>query len=92
MRAPEVRDELARQVAGAVEALRDLELYKPPGVAETIDWAQALAALGCAQLDDATVDVDARHGPEVPRGPGARRGRTASSAIVATAAERRGDD
>jgi hypothetical protein len=52
-----VREELARQVAGAVEALRDLDLYKPPGVAETIDWAQAVAALGSATLDAATVDV-----------------------------------
>src|SRR5262245_22086874 len=44
VRAPGVREELARQVAAAVEALRDLDLYKPPGVAETIDWAQAVAA------------------------------------------------
>jgi MoxR-like ATPase len=57
MRAPGVREELARQVAGAVEALRDLDLYKPPGVAETIDWAQAVAALGSKTLDAATVDV-----------------------------------
>jgi hypothetical protein len=40
-----------------VEALRDLDLYKPPGVAETIDWAQAVAALGARELDAATVDV-----------------------------------
>ena len=55
LRAPEVGERLARQVAAAVEALRDLELYKPPGVAETIDWAQALAALGRDVLDEATV-------------------------------------
>ncbi len=57
LRAPGVSDALARDVAAAVEALRDLELYKPPGVAETIDWAQALAVLGTARLDDHTVDV-----------------------------------
>jgi MoxR-like ATPase len=57
VRAPGVREELARQVAGAVEALRDLDLYKPPGVAETIDWAQAVAALGASELDAATVEV-----------------------------------
>jgi MoxR-like ATPase len=57
MRAPEVPDSLARQVAAAVETMRDLELYKPPGVAETIDWAQALATLGTARLDERTVDV-----------------------------------
>ena len=69
VRAPEVPDALARDVAAAVEALRELELYKPPGVAETIDWAQALATLGRARLDEHSVDVDARHDPEVPRGP-----------------------
>ena len=57
LRAPEVGERLARQVAAAVEGLRDLELYKPPGVAETIDWAQALAVLGRTDLDDATVDA-----------------------------------
>ena len=39
MRVPHVIEPLARQVAAAVEALRGLHLYKPPGVAETIDWA-----------------------------------------------------
>jgi len=57
MRAPDVPDSLARQVAAAVETMRDLELYKPPGVAETIDWAQALATLGTTRLDERTVDV-----------------------------------
>jgi len=52
LRAPEVGERLARQVAAAVEAMRDLELYKPPGVAETIDWATALAALGRTELDE----------------------------------------
>jgi MoxR-like ATPase len=57
VRAPEVPDALARQVAAAVESLRELELYKPPGVAETIDWANALAALGSTELDEHTVEV-----------------------------------
>jgi len=57
LRAPSVVDALARQVAAAVEQLRGMELYKPPGVAETIDWASALAALGRSQLDEHTVDV-----------------------------------
>jgi MoxR-like ATPase len=55
-RAPEVDERLARQVAGATEVLRDLELYKPPGVAETLDWAQALTALGRADLDATAVE------------------------------------
>jgi MoxR-like ATPase len=57
MRVPHVIEPLARQVAGAVEAMRTKNLYKPPGVAETIDWAAALAALGVSELDEATVDV-----------------------------------
>ena len=57
VRAPAVGETLARQVAAAVEALRDLDLYKPPGVAETIDWAQAVAALGATNLDESMVEV-----------------------------------
>ncbi|MFN8036181.1 MAG: MoxR family ATPase [Acidimicrobiia bacterium] len=57
VRAPEVSDALARRVALAVEVIRGLELVKPPGVAETIDWAHALAALGRTGLDPATIDA-----------------------------------
>ena len=57
LRAPEVSDTLARQTATAVGRLRELELFKPPGVAETIDWAQALATLGRSELDVATADA-----------------------------------
>ena len=57
VRAPEVPDQLAREVAAAVESMRDLELYKPPGVAETIDWANALAALGRTTIDEHSVEV-----------------------------------
>jgi MoxR-like ATPase len=57
VRAPDVPEHLARQVAAAVEELRRLELYKPPGVAETIDWANALAALGETTIDERAVDV-----------------------------------
>ncbi len=52
-RAPHVGAALARDVAGAVERLRDLDLAKVPGVAETIDWANALAFLGAERLDAA---------------------------------------
>jgi MoxR-like ATPase len=55
LRVPAVDDGLARQVAAAVEALRDLNLYKPPGVAETIDWANALGRLGATELDETLV-------------------------------------
>jgi MoxR-like ATPase len=55
-RAPQVPDALARGVAVAVERLRELDLAKVPGVAETIDWANALTFLGAEAL---TVDVAA---------------------------------
>jgi len=57
VRAPEVPDALAREVAAAVESLRSIDLYKPPGVAETIDWAQALATLGSSTLDERAVET-----------------------------------
>jgi MoxR-like ATPase len=47
---PEVADRLAAQVAGAVRALRAAGLVKPPGIAESIDWAYALRLLGAAEL------------------------------------------
>ncbi len=51
-RLPEVSAALARQVVDVVQQLRgDTGLQKPPGVAETLDWAQALHHLGCAELD-----------------------------------------
>jgi len=57
LRAPQVPELLARDVAAAAEALRAFDLYKPPGVAETIDWAEALATLGRARLDESAVDA-----------------------------------
>ena len=55
LKAPDVTDELARQVAAAVQAMRGIGLYKPPGVAETIDWATALGKLGETRLDERTI-------------------------------------
>jgi MoxR-like ATPase len=50
-RVPEVSATLARQVVGVVQQLRDEHLLKPPGVAETLDWASALHRLGATELD-----------------------------------------
>ena len=50
-RAPEVSEALARQVVTLVHRLREVDLVKPPGVAETLDWARALEALGVAHVD-----------------------------------------
>jgi MoxR-like ATPase len=55
-RAPQVGAALARDVAGAVERLRALDLAKVPGVAETIDWANCLVALDRVALDPETVN------------------------------------
>jgi MoxR-like ATPase len=56
LRVPGIPERLAAQAAAFVQGLRGLELAKPPGVAETIDWAQALAALGRQDLDARTVE------------------------------------
>jgi MoxR-like ATPase len=50
-----VSDQLARQVAALTETMRGLHLYKPPGIAETIDWATALARLGASTIDESLV-------------------------------------
>ncbi len=50
-RLPEVSQRLAEQVVGLVQRLRDEQLLKPPGVAETLDWARALQRLGAEELD-----------------------------------------
>jgi MoxR-like ATPase len=56
LRVPGVPERLAAQAAAFVQGLRRLDLAKPPGVAETIDWAHALAALGKEELDAAVVE------------------------------------
>jgi len=55
-RLPEVEEKLAMQVVHLVQAVRRLELAKPPGIAETLDCAQAATALGTDQLDVETVE------------------------------------
>ena len=56
IRAPKVPLLLAEEVAKAAAFLRDMDLYKPPGVAETIDWAEALVTIGVDDLDEDSVD------------------------------------
>ena len=56
VRAPGVREELAHRVVTFVQKLRGEDLFKNPGVAETIDWANALRRLDRRELDPATVD------------------------------------
>jgi MoxR-like ATPase len=56
LRVPGIPERLAAQAAAFVRGLRRLDLAKPPGVAETIDWASALAALGRQELDAEIVE------------------------------------
>ena len=55
-RLPEVPERLARSVVAVVQALRRDDLFKRPGVAETLDWAMALSALGTGELDEAAIE------------------------------------
>ena len=56
MKAPSAPQRLSAEVVGFVQNLRDVDLFKLPGVAETIDWAHALTQLDCLSLDPETVN------------------------------------
>jgi MoxR-like ATPase len=60
-RLPQATERLARQVAEAAQRLRAEDLLKPPGVAETLDWTEALLTLGMRELspDNAAVTLGA---------------------------------
>jgi MoxR-like ATPase len=55
-RLPGIEEELARQVVGYVQSVRGLSLSKPPGIAETLDCAEALLALGTLRLDEEAME------------------------------------
>jgi MoxR-like ATPase len=55
MKEPGISAALTRKVVTAVRRLRELDLAKPPGVAETIDWARTLSFLGATELDPDTL-------------------------------------
>lgn len=57
LRVPGISERLARRVAAVTEKIRELGLYKPPGVAETIDWAHALMLLGADDISEATASA-----------------------------------
>jgi MoxR-like ATPase len=57
LKVPEAAPELTRQVVAFVQALRSMDLYKNPGIAEAINWAQALTSLDCVALDPERVDA-----------------------------------
>ena len=78
-RAPEAAEALSRQVVGFVQALRTEDLFKKPGVAETIDWAKCLLALDVIDLSPEVIadtvgailkyqdDIQKLHGSEAKR-------------------------
>lgn len=55
-KAPEISEVLSRELAEAMQKLRNLDLFKPPGVAETVDWAMALRVLGETELSLEVID------------------------------------
>ncbi len=56
LKAPHTNAELSRQVVAFVQRLREMDLFKLPGIAETIDWAQALTQLDVLELDAAVIN------------------------------------
>ncbi len=57
LKVPQAGDELSRQIVAFVQSLRSMDLYKHPGIAESINWAQALTALNAVSLDRENVDT-----------------------------------
>ena len=55
-RLPEAPGQLAQQVAAFIQELRETELYKVPGVSETLDWTAALMALNMRELEPEVID------------------------------------
>ena len=66
-----ITDRLAAQLAGAMETLRSMDLFKPPGVAETLDWARSLLVLGSealtAPVADQTLGVVLKYQEDIAR-------------------------
>ncbi len=57
LKAPDAPAILTRQIVAFVQGLRAMDLYKTPGIAETINWAQALTSLNCVALDPTAIDT-----------------------------------
>jgi MoxR-like ATPase len=56
LKVPGISEQLSRQIVSAVQALRGEDLFKPPGVAETLDWARALYLMDKQRLDEETIN------------------------------------
>ena len=88
---PESSERLATQICMYTQALRDIDLFKSPGMAETIDWANALLALGSTDLTDELVEdtlgVVLKYQEDVEKVRGDISSRLVARAVTATAAE-----
>jgi MoxR-like ATPase len=86
---PQVRQALARELVAFVQSLRTLELYKLPGLSETIEWGRALLALDRMSLDPQTVDdtlgVLLKYQDDLARVRGSEAARLLESIAAATA-------
>ena len=86
---PDAPDQLARQICAFTQGLREVDLFKPPGMAETLDWANALLALGTLQLTepvaDDTLGVILKYQEDVDRVRGDLAKRLVAQALRATA-------
>ncbi len=56
LKAPDAAEDLSRQIVAFVQALRDRDLYKQPGIAETLDWANALTQLNAVSLSESNIN------------------------------------
>jgi MoxR-like ATPase len=55
LKVPGASDRLSQQLVSAVQRLRQVELFKPPGIAETLDWANSILAMDQTELDESTI-------------------------------------
>lgn len=56
LKAPDAAEDLSRQIVAFVQALRERDLYKQPGIAETLDWANALTQLNAVSLSESNIN------------------------------------
>lgn len=56
MKVPGIEESLTRQIVSAIQQLRDADLFKAPGIAETLDWGKALLAMDKNVLDEQTIN------------------------------------
>ena len=93
-RAPEAPEALSEQVVRFVQKLREANLFKAPGVAEAIDWAQALVELDCVAIDpekaDSTMGVLLKYQDDIARITGSEAARILTEVQAEMAGSRTG--